>query len=120
MKFNLNVFRKKKIQSTNTILETDINSKSDSIAINDQKLKPKVKELRTVKYYNLNSLKDDRTWTQKARACQGFIAKKTQPLKTKSFYSNLLFSKVPIIKTIINYKLKSYLFPDIISGMIGD
>ncbi len=91
-----------------------------SLAMEDERIVEKANaNLRSAKLYNLDKLKDSRTCSQKLNACSGYLAKKAKRLKSKSFYSNLLFSRIPIIKMITDYNFKSYLFTDLIGGMTG-
>ena len=97
------------------------NLNSKTLATEDEQIIKKSNvNLRSSKLYNLNKFKDDRTCSQKLNACSGYLTKKVKRLKSKSFYSNFLFSKIPIIKMIFDYNLKSYLFSDLISGMTGN
>ena len=86
----------------------------------DNIIEKKRAQLRSARIYNLDKLKDNRTCNQKINDCCGYLAKKTKPLKSKSFYLNFLLNKIPIISMFIGYNLKSYLLPDIISGMTGN
>jgi hypothetical protein len=105
----------KNLTNVSDLNSTSIATEEQSIIKNENKKKG----LRSARIYDLDKFKNDKTLKDNLSAGCKYLAKKTRSLKKASFYKNFLLSKFPIIAMFLSYKFKSYLLPDIISGVTG-
>ena len=112
---NINEPHQKNLTNVSDLNSTSIATEEQSI-IKNEHIK---KGLRSARIYDLDKFKNDKTLKDNLNAGCKYLAKKTRYLKKASFYKNFLLSKFPIIAMFLSYKFKSYLLPDLISGVTG-
>jgi hypothetical protein len=73
---------------------------------------------RSSSIYNLKVIEDDTNTFLKLQNVYQSVSRcfKTK-LTRKDFYTGFLFKRVPVFNWLPKYKIKQYLFPDIIAGL---
>ena len=107
-------------QDTQEIHEICLNDsnksdRSDKVLISSKSEQPQVNS-RIQRIYNIDKLNDSKEKTFFSL----FLPPKTRnkPSSKKTLIKNYLFKRLPVLEWTSSYKLKQFLMPDLVSGII--